>query len=133
MDGYGFALESFDVTGALRDHYRAVGGAGPDEQRPYVNGHHIEYHAGPPVDCAGTLADGRAFADVDALRALLAAEPEQLARAFTGQLVTYATGAPVSFADRAVVEDILRQAQPGGYGLRTLLHGVIQSDLFRSK
>ena len=29
MDGYGFALESFDVVGEWRDKYRAVGGAGP--------------------------------------------------------------------------------------------------------
>ncbi len=133
MDGYGFALESFDVTGAWRDHYRAVGGSGPDASRPFVNGHHIEFHAGPMVDCAGTLSDGRAFADVEALRTLLVAEPARLARAFTDQLVTYATGAPISFADRAQVDAILATAKAGGYGLRTLLLEVIQSELFRCK
>ncbi len=133
MDGYGFALESFDVTGAWRDHYRAVGGSGPDDSRPFVNGHHIEYHAGPAVDCACSLADGRSFADVDALRALLVADPARLARAFTEQLVVYATGVPISFADRAQVDAILAKAQGGGYGLRTLLLEVIQSELFRCK
>lgn len=133
MDGYGFALESFDVTGEWRDHYRAVGGAGPDKDRKIINGHLIEYHYGQPVDCAGVMPDGRPFADVDALRALLVADPERLARAFTGHLVTYATGAGVSFADRAAVETILARAKAKGYGIRTLLHEVIQSDLFRGK
>jgi hypothetical protein len=133
MDGYGFALESFDVTGEWRDHYRAVGGAGPDNERKNVNGHHIEYHFGLPVDCAGVMPDGRPFADVDALRALLAAEPERLARAFAAHLVTYATGEGISFADRAAVDAIVSRTKAKGYGLRTLLHEVIQSELFRGK
>ncbi len=133
MDGYGFALESFDVTGAWRERYRAVGGAGPGHERKIINGHHIEYHHGQHVDCAGTMPDGRAFADVDALRALLVAEPERLARAFSGHLVTYATGAEVSFADRAAVDALVGRAKAKGYGIRALLHEVIQSDLFRTK
>jgi hypothetical protein len=133
MDSYGFALESFDVTGAWRDHYRAVGGSGPDDQRKIVNGHPVEYHPGLPVDCSGTLVDGRTFSDVDALRAILVADPARLARAFTTQLITYATGAPITFADRAAVEDILSKAKAKQYGLRTILHEIIQSDLFRSK
>ncbi len=137
MDGYGFALESFDVTGEWRDKYRTVGGAGRDEDRTFVNGHRIEYHFGLPVDCAGVMPDGKPFADVDALRALLVANPERLARAFAGQLVTYATGAGISFADRAAVDAIVARAKSkskaGDSGLRTLLHEVIQSELFRTK
>ena len=133
MDGYGFALESFDVTGEWRNRYRAVGGEGPDQERKIVSNHRIEYHFGQPVDCAGVMPDGKPFADIDALRALLAAEPERLARAFAGHLVTYATGAEVSFADRAVVDAIVRKAKAKNYGLRTLLHEIIQSDLFRTK
>jgi hypothetical protein len=133
MDPYGFALESFDVTGEWRDRYRAVGGKGPDEQRKIINGHRIEYHYELPVDCAGVMPDGRMFADVDALRALLVAEPEKLARAFVGHLVTYATGESVSFADRAAVDTIIATAKAKGYGIRTLIHETIQSDLFRTK
>ncbi len=133
IDGYGFALESFDVTGAWRSQYRAVGGAGADADRKVVNARLVEYHDGPAVDCAGTLADGRAFADVEALRDLLVADPERLARSFTEQLATYATGAPISFADRAVIAGILLRAKAKGYGLRTLLHEVVQSDLFLNK
>lgn len=133
MDPYGFALESFDVVGEWRGQYRAVGGAGRDEDRKLVNGHRIDYHAGLPVDCAGQLPDGRPFKDVNELRTMLAADPERLARAFVSQLVTYATGAEVSFADRVMVEDILTKTKATHYGLRSLLHEVIQSDLFRTK
>jgi hypothetical protein len=133
MDGYGFALESFDVTGEWRDKYRTVGGRGPDQERKIFNGHRIEYHFGLPVDCAGTMPDGRPFSDVEALRELLVADPSVLARAFTGHLVTYATGAEISFADRALVEAIVLRAKKNNYGLRTLLHEVIQSELFLGK
>lgn len=133
MDGYGFALESYDVTGEWRAKYRAVGGGkGPEKDR-IVNGHHIQYHYELPVDCAGTMPDGRPFADADRLRDLLAGEPERLARAFVSHLVTYATGEQVSFADRAAVDAILAKAKGKGFGIRTLIHETIQSDLFRTK
>jgi len=133
MDPYGFALERFDVTGEWRGQYRAVGATGSEEDRKLVHGRRIEYHAGLPVDCAGQLPDGRPFKDVTELRAMLAADPERLARAFVGQLVTYATGAEVNFADRRVVADILTKAQASHFGLRSLVLEVIQSDLFLTK
>jgi len=128
MDGYGFALESFDVVGEWREKYRAIGAAGADKDRKKVNGHGVEYHAGLPVDCSGTMPDGRAFKDVDELRSLLAAEPKRLARAFVGHVITYATGAEVSFADRAVVDEILKKTKAKNFGLRSIVHEVIQSE-----
>jgi hypothetical protein len=133
MDPYGFALESFDVVGEWRSQYRAVGGAGRDEDRKLVNGHRIDYHASLPVDCTGLLPDGRPFKDVNELRTMLAKDPERLARAFVGQLATYATGAEISFADRHMVEEILAKSKVDHYGLRTLVLQVVQSELFLNK
>lgn len=133
MDPYGFALESFDVVGEYRDKYRAVGGAGRDEDRKLVNGHRIEYHFELPVDCSGQLPDGRAFTDVNELRKFLAADPQRLARAFAKQLLTYATGAEISFADRGEVESILTQTKASRYGLRSLIHAIVQSQAFGAK
>ena len=133
MDGYGFALESFDVTGEWRDHYRAYVSDKEDRTRKIVHGSHIKYIPGPPVECAGVVPDGRPFKDVDELRALLAADPAALARAFTGHLVTYATGAAISFSDRAKVENILQRAKAKNYGVRSLLHEVVQSEIFQNK
>jgi len=49
------------------------------------------------------------------------------------RLLVYATGAGVQFADRVVIEDILAQTQSDAYGLRSLIHAVVQSPTFRSK
>ena len=42
-------------------------------------------------------------------------------------------GAGVTFSDRSGVEEILQRAKPHGYGIRTLVHEVVQSELFQSK
>lgn len=133
MDPYGFALESFDVVGEWRDRYRATGWEGPDENRKTIHGKRIEYHFGPGVDCTGQMPDGRPFKDVNELRAMLAADPERLAKAFTGKLVTYATGADIGFADREKVAAVVGKTKASGYGLRSLILEVIQSDLFLNK
>ena len=133
MDPYGFALESFDVVGEYRDSYRTVGGKGNHEERKKVNGHPIDYHFELPVDCTGQLPDGRAFRDVNELRAFLAADPQRLAEAFSKQLLTYATGAEFSFADRGIIKNILEETKESNYGLRSLIHAVTQSPAFLSK
>ncbi len=133
MDGYGFALESFDVIGQWRDHYRAVGATGPPAERAILHGRVVEHHPGPAVDCSGVMPDGRSFAEVNELRDLLAADPERLARAFAEQLVTYATGSAIRFSDRKAIDEILSKTESNRHGLRAILHEVVQSNLFRQK
>jgi hypothetical protein len=48
-------------------------------------------------------------------------------------LTVYATGAPVRFADREQIEGILERAASSHYGVRSLIHELAQSDLFRNK
>jgi hypothetical protein len=79
------------------------------------------------------LSDGRAFGDIRELKRLLLADETQLARNLARQFAVYATGAPVSFADRATVEQILGRARPHAYGVRTLVHELVQSPLFLNK
>jgi hypothetical protein len=69
---------------------------------------------------------------VDFKRLLLSQE-RQLARNLVNQLATYATGAPIRFSDRDVVEAILDQTQDNGYRTADLIHGIVQSNLFREK
>lgn len=133
MDGYGFALESFDVVGGFRDHYRATGGGGPAGKRKIIHGHPVRYYSGPVVDCTGQMPDGRAFRDVSEMKSLLAADPERLAHAFAGHLITYATGAEIGFADRAELERIVRKSADRQYGVRSLLSEEVQSELFTHK
>jgi hypothetical protein len=85
------------------------------------------------IDPSGVLVDGRKFADIRELKARLAANERQLARNLVNQLVVFATGAPVRFGDRKEVESILDRAKPTHYGVKSLIHGLIQSRLFRYK
>ncbi|MCF3649705.1 DUF1592 domain-containing protein [Synoicihabitans lomoniglobus] len=133
MDPPGFALESFDVMGGWRDRYRAI-----DEQVEAIeglgmNGQKFAYHFGLPVDSAGELPDGSPFADVTDFKALLLQHEETIARNLARQLTIYATGAPVLFSDRPSIESILQRAAAHDYGMRTLVHEIVQSDLFQSK
>ncbi|HEX4148775.1 MAG TPA: DUF1592 domain-containing protein, partial [Pirellulales bacterium] len=130
MDPPGFALESFDVIGAWRARYRSLGRGDPVDVK-LAKGNRVAYQLGPAVDPSGQLKDGRKFDDIDRFRQLLLADSDQIARNVIGQLLVYATGAPVSFADRAEVEEILNRARERQFGLRWLVHEVVQSRLFR--
>jgi hypothetical protein len=132
MDAPGFALENFDVIGGHRDRYRSLEkGDGVAVHLP--NARRVKFKLALPVDPSGETADGEVFRDVRALRAVWAAHPERLARAWVSQCVTYATGAEVRFSDRAEVERIVRDSAESGYGLRTLIYGIAQSPLFQGK
>jgi hypothetical protein len=133
MDPPGFALESFDVMGGWRDHYRGVDTAKTPVAGRGKNGHAFAFHFGLPVDAAGELPDGRPFADIRGFKRLLREEDELLARNLLRQFVTYGTGEPVRFGDRPLVEQMLARARPARYGVRTLIHEVVQSDLFLRK
>jgi hypothetical protein len=50
-----------------------------------------------------------------------------------GKLMTHLTGARPEFADREVIENIVQRCKAKDYGLRTLLHEIIQSRVFLSK
>jgi hypothetical protein len=133
MDPPGLALENFDVMGAWRDRYRATGDGAPPEKGLGHGGQKFVFHYALPVDASGELEDGRKFADIREFKRLLLGEEQQIARNLAKQLTVFATGAPVRFSDRAAIEQILRRATAKNYGVRTLIHEVVQSDLFLSK
>jgi hypothetical protein len=133
MDPPGFALESFDVMGGYRDRYRAVSDKVPPVKGFGVNGQAFAFHYALPVDSAGTLPDGRHFADVRGLKRLLVLDEEPIARNLVRQLTIFATGAPVRFSDRDEIERILASAKTSQFGVRSLVHAIVQSELFRNK
>jgi len=51
----------------------------------------------------------------------------------TEQLLVYATGAPIGFADRQEVLAILEKSRSSQFGVRSLIHEMIQSPLFLRK
>ena len=133
IDPAGFALESFDIAGGWQDRYRAVG----EGEEPAIgfgkNGHAFDFHYGQPVDSSGELMDGHKFTGIEDLKDLLIKDERALARNLVNRFIVYATGAPVSFGDRPSVEEILDRSEKSNFGVRTLLHEVIRSELFKIK
>ncbi|MCX6919009.1 MAG: DUF1592 domain-containing protein [Verrucomicrobia bacterium] len=131
IDPPGFALESFDIVGGYRKAYRAI--EGKERELGFgKNGQKFTFHNALPVEPNGQLGK-RHFADIREFKALLVQNERQLARNLVGQFAVFATGAPVGFADRPKVEKLLDAAQPDGYGVRTLVRGLVTSDLFLNK
>ncbi len=133
IDPPGFVLESFDVFGGFRDRYRATSPTAVPELGFGRNGHPFSFHQALPVDPAGQLPDGRAFQGIRDFKRLLAAEEVRLARSLAKQLTVFATGAPVRFSDRGQIEAILQRTNSTHYGIGSIVHELIQSDLFRNK
>jgi hypothetical protein len=67
------------------------------------------------------------------LKRLLLEDERQIARNLTNQFLIFATGAPMQFSDRPKVEALLDRAASKGYGVKTLMHLMIESELFQNK
>ncbi len=133
MDPPGFALESFDIMGGYRDRYRAI-----DEDKAALpglgkNGQPFAFHLALPVDASGELPDGRPFTDIREFKRLAREDDAALARNVARQLITFATGSPVHFSERGNLDDLVARTRASGHGIRSLVHAVVQSDLFRQR
>ena len=64
---------------------------------------------------------------------MLKNDVEQVARHLASQFLVYATGAEIEFADRDAVERVVARTGDAGYPIRTMIHEVVRSDLFRSR
>jgi hypothetical protein len=117
MDPPGFALESFDVVGGWRERYRML-----TETKMSKDG--------PAVDATGEMSDGRAFKDIDDFKKLILADPDQLARTLATKLLVYATGREPNGSDELEIDGIVGDLRTKNYGIRALLHSVIQSKAF---
>jgi hypothetical protein len=133
IDPPGFALESFDVMGGYREHYRGV-----DEKKPGVAGHGYDgvpfaFHQGPTVDAFGAFSDGRKFQDIREFKRSLLQDESTLARNLARHLLIYATGATISYSDRAALDAVVKNTAASHYGVRAIIHEIVQSELFRNK
>ena len=127
IDPPGFALENFDVLGGWREKYRSTE-TGESVKGIGKNGHAFTFKDGQTVD-----ASGPGFKNIVEMKNLLLKDERQIARNIASQWITYSTGAPVTFGDRQALEAILNAAEKDRYGLRTLIHHIVQSELFTHK
>jgi len=121
IDPPGFALENYDVIGGWREKYRAIG----SEEKKWIDG--------PDVDASYEFSDGSSFHDIDGFKELVLSDTEQIARNLVNQVLTYATGASIEFADRREVDRMVEALAADDYGFRSLIHAVAQSEIFLSK
>ena len=111
IDPLGLAMEQFDHVGAWRDRY----------------GKKL------PIDATGEMPDGTKCDGADGIRDYLMARPGQFTRCLTEKLFVYALGRRLSFTDRDDIDAIVEKMPSLGYGLRTLVLGVVSSEPFHSK
>jgi Protein of unknown function (DUF1592)/Protein of unknown function (DUF1588)/Protein of unknown function (DUF1587)/Protein of unknown function (DUF1585)/Protein of unknown function (DUF1595)/Planctomycete cytochrome C len=129
IDPPGFALESFDCIGGWRENYRTTGLG----ENVFVDGKRMSYLKGKKVDPADITVDGDKFENIDRLKQILLKDTSRISRALTTKLVTYATGRAPQAVDKTAVEAILVKIAAKDDGLRTLIHEIVQSDLFQNK
>lgn len=114
LDPAGFALEVFDPVGLWRTKYGTSKSAAK-------------------VDPSGITPDGIPFEGLGQWKNIYSKKKPLLTKGFVKQLLPYATGAPVRFSDRADVDKIVARAEEKNYGIKSIIHGVIASELFLTK
>ncbi len=130
IDPPGFALESFDCIGGWREKYRFAGWR-RDAEELTINGRKL--YLDLKVDPSDVMPDGQPFENIDQFKQLLLKDKPQLARALTAKLLTYSTGRAPQASDRDAVEAIVAKIGAKNYGLRSLVHEIVQSETFRNK
>jgi len=124
IDPPGFALEGFDPIGGERTWYRSMG----DGEKV----RNVVYRIGPSVETNGTTVDDEAFDGFRDFQRILLADEQRISRAIASKLLVYGTGRPVTIADRNTVQGIVDASRGKNLGLRTMVHAVVESDLFLS-
>jgi hypothetical protein len=132
IDPPGFALEAFDPVGQWREAYRTTE-TGKEVKLVNVEGGKVKYRIGAAVDASGSLLDDSRFAGPKEFKKLALRQSDAVARCIAAKLVTFSTGHHTEPGDILALDAIVASAKKNHYGLRTLLHGVIQSELFTSK
>lgn len=111
IDPWGIAFEDFDAVGRFRTEI-----------------------AGQPVDSVSVLFNKQRLDGADGLkRFLLEHRQDQFVRAMVYKLATFALGRPLTFGDRAAIDEITAQTRKRGDGLATMISVLVASDLFRGR
>ena len=125
-------MECFDPVGNFRERYRNSNRV-TRETNIGLRFLHKDYKLGLPVDMSGVTANGFEFNGIRAYKTHLRNSKEQIARNVLSKLIAFSTGAEVQFSDREEVERILQATQDDDYPLRSLVHHVVASRLFRNR
>ena len=132
IDPPGFALEAFDPVGQSRAAYRTTE-TGREVKSVDAEGGRVKYRIGADVDASGNLPDGSAFAGPKEFKKLMLRQSDAVARCLAAKLISYSTGRRSEPGDILALDAIVAASKKRNFGLRTLLHAVVQSELFVNK
>ena len=111
IDPWGIAFENYDALGSYRTRIKDK-----------------------PVDATSQLFNKHTLAGMEGLkRYLLTERQDQFSRAMVHKITAYALGRPLSFSDRADIDNLTKLSRENGDRLGDLIHLIINSALFESK
>jgi Protein of unknown function (DUF1588)/Protein of unknown function (DUF1585)/Protein of unknown function (DUF1592) len=112
MDPIGLGLENFNALGQFR-----------------------QQEHGKPIDAAGKLLTGEAFANVDELKQILSggARKKDFYRCLSEKLLTYAIGRGVEYYDATTIDQLVARLESRGGNLRELIQGIVESAPFQKR
>ena len=114
IDPIGYGLETFDAVGLWREEAKV--------------GKRME-----KIEQGGTLPGGKAYDDFEQFKSLLMENQEKLARSLVEGSTSYGLGRTVEFSDGDDLDALTRQLMDEGMQARSLIHNLVQSELFQNK
>ena len=119
IDPWGIALEQYDAVGNWRAGIKRFDG---------------KKELSLPVSTETTLPGGHRIEGVADLKAfLINHRHEQFAKAIVSRMTSYALGRSIEFTDEAEVDKITDQFVESDYKLRSLIHAIVDNELFQTK
>ena len=136
IDPLGMVLESFDPVGRWREHYPVYVKPKDGEEKLKE-----EFYStigegvlnGPKIDANGELPSGEYLKDVTDLKRHVLKNIGQFSKCLTEKLLVYATGRPLNFADRRVVEKLVGAEKNTELRFRDLIVAIVNCDSFQAK
>ncbi|MEM9282113.1 MAG: DUF1592 domain-containing protein [Verrucomicrobiota bacterium] len=127
IDPPGFALESFDIMGGYRTHYRSIAKG----KNTTIDRGNFRYpiKLGLPVDASGEF-EGSRFSDIQSFKDILIQKDRQIARNILKRLLIHSTGAIATYSDRAIIEQLLDEHASDGYGMQSLILSLLETPMF---
>lgn len=121
IDPLGFALENFAASGEWRTR----------EHRIYMNP--PTQNDGPEIDARGVMPDGTQIEGIEGLQRELLKRQDQFLKCLAEKLYTYALGRQLGYADQPYIEAAVAAMKTNHHTLRSLIHHIVDSELFRKK
>ncbi len=114
IDPIGYGLETFDAVGLWREEAKI--------------GKRME-----KINQGGTLPGGKAYENFEQFKSLLMENKEKLARSLVEGSASYGLGRTVEFSDGDDLDALTRKLMSEGMRARSLIHNLVQSELFQTK